>query len=141
LICLNDPRYGAIALQENGTMLRVTVEELRDAVILHCCGRIVRGEETAILCAAVQRHQHNIILDFSQVDDLDAAGVGALIALRAAGIFLRLMNPTPAVREVLKLTRLESILEISEFELSELRDVSASPSILAASAQQRPEAH
>jgi anti-anti-sigma factor len=95
-------------------MLKVTVEELSDAVILHCVGRIVRGEESAILCAAVRRHGRDIILDLSGVEGIDAAGMGALIALQAAGVYLKLSNPTKPVREALRLTKLESVFEIHE---------------------------
>jgi anti-anti-sigma factor len=95
-------------------MLKVTVEELSDAVILHCAGRIVRGEESAILCAAVRRQGRDITLDLSKVEGIDAAGVGALIALQAAGVYLKLSNPTKPVREVLRLTKLESVFEIDE---------------------------
>ena len=98
-------------------MLSVTVEELGNkelskSVILRCAGRIVRGEETRILCAAVSHAGQNIVLDLSKVDALDAAGIGALIALQAAGIYLQLMNPPDAIREVLRVTKLDSVFEI-----------------------------
>ncbi|MGB7641234.1 MAG: STAS domain-containing protein, partial [Terriglobales bacterium] len=87
-------------------------EELGKTVILHCAGRIVRGEETRILCAAVSHAGQNIVLDLSEVDALDAAGIGALIALQAAGIYLQLMNPPSAIREILHVTKLDSVFEI-----------------------------
>jgi anti-anti-sigma regulatory factor len=37
-----------------------------------------------------------------------------LIALQAAGVYLRLLNPTQQVREVLTVTHLDSIFEICE---------------------------
>ena len=97
-------------------MLTVTLENVGDVVILHCIGRIVRGEETAILCSAVQHHGQNVILDLSHVDGIDAAGVGALIALRAAGIYLTLRDPSHPVSEVLRLTQLDTVLEIAPEE-------------------------
>lgn len=100
-------------------MLTVTVENLGGVVILQCLGRIVRGEETAILCAAVQQHERNIILDLTGVDAVDAAGIGLLISLQAAGIYLKLMNPTKQVREILKVTKLDSVFEICEFQSTE----------------------
>ena len=93
-------------------MLRVTVEDLGSNVVLHCTGRIVRGHETAILCGAVRHAGRNITLDLSQVEAIDAAGVGALISLQAAGIYVQLLNPAKAVHEVLKITGLESVFEI-----------------------------
>jgi anti-anti-sigma factor len=95
-------------------MLIVSVENSGGAVILHCHGRIVRGEETAMLCAAAGQNSRNIILDLEDVEALDAAGIGAFIALQAAGIYLQLRNPHGQVLEALKVTRLNSLFDISE---------------------------
>jgi anti-anti-sigma factor len=95
-------------------MLNVTVEDLNDIVVLRCTGRIVRGEETALLCAASQQHGRTVVIDLGRVDAIDAAGIGLLVSLQAAGIYLRLMNPNQNVREMLRLTRLDSIFEICE---------------------------
>lgn len=81
--------------------------------MLRCRGRIVRGEETAILCSAARQDGQNVILDLSEVETIDAAGIGALISLQAAGIYLKIMNPTEQVRETLRITKLESIFEIT----------------------------
>jgi len=97
-------------------VLNVTVQKLGDVAILHCQGRIVRGQETAILCAAVQQHGRDVILDLRKVDAIDAAGVGALVSLQAAGIYLRLMAPSEQVREILSLAKLDSVFEICESE-------------------------
>ena len=93
-------------------MLRITIEDLGNDVILHSAGRIVLGYETAILCAAVRHAGKNITLDLSEVEGIDAAGIGALISLQAAGIYLRLRDPQNAVRAVLKVTGVESVFEI-----------------------------
>lgn len=95
-------------------MLTVTVQDLSEVVILRCLGRIVRGDETAILCPAMQQEGRNIVLDLAQVDAIDDAGIGALVSLQAAGVYLKLVNPIPQVREMLKVTKLDSIFEICE---------------------------
>ncbi len=93
-------------------MLTVTVEKLDEAVVLHCAGRIVRGDETALLCAASRQHGRTVMVDLEKVEAIDAAGIGALISLQAAGIYVQLMNPNERVREVLRVTRVDSIFEI-----------------------------
>ena len=98
-------------------MLKVSVEDSIEAVVLHCQGRLVKGEETALMCAAARRHGKNIVLDLTEVVAIDAAGIGALITLQAAGIYLKLMNPTKPLREILKVTKLESLFEIGESAL------------------------
>src|SRR5216684_6322300 len=103
-----------ISFLENPTMLTVTVKESDGGVVLQCQGRIVRGDETAILCAAVRQKGRNVTLDLTGVDAIDAAGIGSLISLQASGIYLTLLNPAEQVREVLRVTQLESIFEIRE---------------------------
>ena len=103
-----------VSFLENPTMLTVTVKESDNGVVLQCQGRIVRGDETAILCAAVRQKGRNVTLDLTGVDAIDAAGIGSLVSLQASGIYLTLLNPTEQIREVLKVTQLESIFEIRE---------------------------
>lgn len=93
-------------------MLTVTIQNVGNRTVLRCVGRIVQGQETTILCAAVRQLGRDITLDLSGVDAIDAAGVGALVSLQAAGIYLRLMSPSRHVCEILRLTRLDSIFEI-----------------------------
>jgi anti-anti-sigma factor len=95
-------------------MLKLTVEDLGEVVILHCSGRIVRGSETAILCAALKQSGRDLILDLAQVESVDAAGIGVLLSLQAAGIYLKLTDPNEHVREVLKITELDTVFEIAE---------------------------
>jgi anti-anti-sigma factor len=93
-------------------MLNVIIEDSGETVLLRCNGRIVRGDETALLCAAVGQYGRHVILDLSQVDAIDAAGVGALITLQAAGIYPRLMNPNKVIRQLLQVTHLDSVFEL-----------------------------
>jgi anti-anti-sigma factor len=99
--------------------LNVTVESARGVVTVRCQGRLVRGRETALLCAAIQQPGRDIILDLSEVTAIDAAGISALVSLQAAGTYLRLADPSLAVRQVLRLTSLDSLFEISESESTE----------------------
>jgi anti-anti-sigma factor len=93
-------------------MLTINVESTSEVVVLRCSGRIVCGHETALLCSAMQQESRNVVVDLTEVDAVDAAGVGALLSLQAAGVYLKLLNPSPQVREILKVTRLNSIFEI-----------------------------
>jgi anti-anti-sigma factor len=101
-------------------MLNLKVEENEEAVVLHCNGALVRGEETNLLCTAVHHHGKNVILDLSGVTSIDAGGIGALIALQSAGIYLQLENPTKTVREVLRVTGMDSVFEIRDFSATAL---------------------
>src|SRR5882762_8483394 len=104
---------------ENPTMLTVTVKDSDDGVVLQCQGRIVRGDETAILCAAVRQEGRKVTLDLTGVDAIDAAGIGSLVSLQASGIYLTLLNPTEQVREIFRVTQLESVFEIRDSRAAE----------------------
>ena len=93
-------------------MLNILVEEGLDTAIFRCEGSLVLGEEGALLCPALRQRERTILLDLSLVDRIDAAGEGALIALQAAGIYLKIADPSKAVADVLKLTHVDSLFEI-----------------------------
>jgi anti-anti-sigma factor len=93
-------------------MLTVEVKISNNNAILHCHGRIVSGDEHTLLCTALQQRGRNVTLDLSGVEAIDAAGIGALVSLQAAGIYLKLMNPTEHVAETLRLTKLDTVFEI-----------------------------
>lgn len=95
-------------------MFKVMVENVDGQVVLHCEGRLVRGDETKLLCTALRQDRDQFIVDFREVTAVDAAGMGALVSLQAAGVYLTLVDPAPTVREVLSRTKLDSIFEISE---------------------------
>jgi CheY-like chemotaxis protein len=56
------------------------------------------------------------LVDLGDVTAIDAAGLGALISLPAAGSYLRPVDPSETVRRVLRLTNLHSVFGISESE-------------------------
>lgn len=95
-------------------MLKVNLESTSRGLTLRLAGRLIRGSETALLCRAIKRQERQIILDLSGVTAIDAAGMGALVSLQASGKYLILENPNRLVRDALRLTGLDSILEISE---------------------------
>jgi len=111
-------------------MLQISPKHTGDEVILQCQGAIARGEETALLCAAIRNENRNLTLDLAHVDSIDVAGIGALISLQAAGVYLKLLNPTEAVRRVLKATQLDTILEVCDEGLTAIGvSMGVSPSL------------
>jgi len=72
----------------------------------------------ATLCAALPSEVRNIDIDLSQTGYVDCGGVGALIALkncadrRNGAVAIRLLNPTPPVRRMFKLTRMDRVFPI-----------------------------
>lgn len=120
-------------------MLRVQAHKFGDVTILCVQGKIVVGE-IATLCNVVlaQSHVRTVVLDFSRVTRIDAGGLGALLEMRermqSRGISLRLMNASKLVRQVLEITCLSSVFEISP----EVKISGAVPRSLPASAFRAP---
>jgi len=66
--------------------------------------------------SALTDEQKNIEIDLSQTMFVDSCGLGALIALHKAVCErqgqVRLLQPTPPVRQILELTRMHKIFDI-----------------------------
>ncbi|HXW90711.1 MAG TPA: STAS domain-containing protein [Terriglobales bacterium] len=99
-------------------MLRIVVEQSMDSAVVRCSGRLVAGKAVlrlreAVMCLADKRI---VQLDLAGVEAIDAAGLGLLISLhtlgQVVGFKLQVRNPVRRVGELLKLTRLESVLDI-----------------------------
>jgi anti-sigma B factor antagonist len=97
-------------------LLKTSSRIYRDAFILDCHGRIVFGEETALL-----RHQvidllqqsPNVVLNLSNVSFIDSSGVGELIRLLTTASrdqkTIVLAGLTGRVRDVLQITKLATV--------------------------------
>jgi anti-anti-sigma factor len=105
-------------------MFTVTVQELGDASVLCCEGRIVIGDAYSTLCNAVrsQGQTKMLILDLARVDRIDAGGLGVLLSVRewarSGAVGFKLMNVTRNVERILELTNLERV-----FEFCSVRDL------------------
>lgn len=98
-------------------LFRIQPEYIAGATILRCHGPLVHGEPSTMLLHAGEKHStRQLIIDLTGVDDVDASGLGALVGLqkwaRAAGVRIRLLNPSKYLRELLQLTKLERVFDI-----------------------------
>ena len=119
-------------------MLKVHTTKLGNVAVLCLQGRIVRGE-TGVLRRAVlaQVEKSVVVLDLARENTIDAGGLGVLLALReetqSKGIEFRLINVTKLVRQVLEITRLDSVFEVtSEAKVLAARPLGSSALELAA---------
>ena len=99
-------------------MLKVHVKNSGEVAVLHLQGRIVIGETSALRNAVdSQTNVKTIVLDLARVSTIDAKGLSEMLELRqqckAKGIALQLTNVTKLVRQVLKITRLDSVFKIA----------------------------
>jgi anti-sigma B factor antagonist len=100
----------------------INTEQTGDVAVLQCAGRIVRAQALSLLKDAVASlsQLRVVVLDLSEVEMVDAGGLGVLVSLHnwacAKGLQLNLVNPSKLVRQMLELTRLTSVLHISSVE-------------------------
>jgi anti-sigma B factor antagonist len=86
-------------------------------VLAKCAGRIVEGSESSLLQQEVDSlldESPYVVLHLSDIDFIDSSGLGLLVRLlnraRLAGGDLRICAAPPRVKEILRVTRLETIL-------------------------------
>jgi anti-anti-sigma factor len=115
--------------------LQYQVERIDDVAVVRCSGRMVRG-------AALDEFRRKIetldrlrvlVLDLSEIQQLDAGGLGTLLLVRRSTIQkfarLKLVNPPVFFRRMLEATCLSSVFEISSLKdaLSILRPPQCPP--------------
>lgn len=109
-------------------MLEVRVENLGQIVILHIQGHIVAGPEIELLRKSVssETDASAVLLDLKRVSRIDARGLGLLLELReqvqSSGIQFRLMNIGSSIQQILQITCLDSVFEITTEEEIRPRD-------------------
>jgi anti-sigma B factor antagonist len=95
-------------MQIQGDTLRIS--EVKELDVVH--SNDFRDQARAAMTA----DQKNIEVDLSQTMLLDSCGLGMLISLHKTTCnrngTVRLLNPTPGVRQMLELTRMHRIFEI-----------------------------
>jgi len=78
----------------------------------------------------VERARTKIILNLSQVNSMDSAGVGELagayVPVKSKGGDLKFLNPTKKVYDMLKITQLDKVFEVYIDEQTAIRSFSES---------------
>lgn len=120
-------------------MLEYKSRQQGEVTILDLSGRISVGEalafgpESGVILGDVIRElatkgQKRILLNLKDVRYIDSSGLGDLVrsvtSLRRQGGDLKLLNPAPIVLEVLRITRLDRVLEIKDDEVLALQSFS-----------------
>ena len=109
--------------------LKIANRTVDGVVVLALDGRIVLGEETTALRENVKSllaaGQKNILLDLTNVTTIDSSGLGTLVAAhssaRSNGASLRLCNLGSRFNELLQITKLLTVFEVSSNEAEAVR--------------------
>jgi anti-sigma B factor antagonist len=109
--------------------LKITSREVDGVVVLALDGRVVLGEETVALREKVKgllgEGKKKLVLDLKNVTMIDSSGLGSLVAAytsaKSAGATLRLCNLGTRTNELLQMTRLVTVFEVSNTEADAVR--------------------
>jgi anti-anti-sigma factor len=89
-----------------------------DATIIQCAGKLTAGN-TSILRDEVKARipdSKKIVLDFTDLTQLDSLGLGTIVGLyvsaKASGCALILINLSPRIRDIFRITNVWTILEV-----------------------------
>jgi anti-anti-sigma factor len=102
--------------------LQFQVECLQDVAVVNCSGRMVRGVALDQFRRRIEQLERVrvLVLDVSEVDHLDAGGLGTLLLVRRWAIQksakMKLVNPPVFFRRILEATNLTSVFEISSLK-------------------------
>jgi anti-sigma B factor antagonist len=97
--------------------------------IVDITGRIVLGEESAALrdlvCDLLSKGYNKILFNLGEVDYIDSAGLGHLVSaftsVRKQGGELKLLKLTNKVHDVLQITRLYTVFDVTDDEAEALK--------------------
>jgi anti-anti-sigma factor len=102
--------------------LKFQVECLQDVAVVNCSGRMVRGAALDAFRRRIEQLERVrvLVLDVSEVEQLDAGGLGALLQVRRWAMRnsakMKLVNPPVFFRRMLEATHLTSVFEISSLK-------------------------
>ena len=117
------------------------VRQVREITVVDLGGKITLGETIAsgagsgltlheFIRDLLKAGYKDILLNFRDVPYVDSSGIGELFGchttVRSQGGLLKLTNPNERVRNLLHLTRLHSVLEVSEEEATAIQTWSKS---------------
>jgi anti-sigma B factor antagonist len=102
--------------------LKLTNREFNGVAVVELDGRVVLGEETNKLREAVKNlvseGKKKIVLDVKNVTMIDSSGLGALVAAyssaKSAGASLRLASLGAHFNQLLQVTKLLTVFEVSK---------------------------
>jgi len=104
--------------------LKITTREVDGVTVAALDGRIVLGEESNALRekikSLVAEGKKKIVLNMDNITFIDSAGLGTLVALHTtalnAGTTIKLANLTKRVGDLLQVTKLLTVFDVSGSE-------------------------
>jgi anti-sigma B factor antagonist len=112
--------------------LKLNTRDIEGVTVLVLDGRIVLGEETRSLRETVKnlvaQGKKKLVLNVNNVTMIDSSGLGALVAsyssAKSGGASVRLCNLGAHFNQLLQITRLLTVFDVSNSEADAVRSLS-----------------
>ena len=126
---------GTVSAEVDADKMRATTRPAGNSItVLEIRGRIMQGQGNIVLRDAVQdllaRGNTKIILNLSEVEHIDSAGLGELVrshtSLRKAGGQLKLLNPSAKILDMLRMSMLHKVFDVQNDEAGAIKSFSRS---------------
>ena len=106
--------------------MKFKTRQVDGVTVLDLSGRITLGEGSVTLREAVQdqlaKGEKHILLNLANVDYIDSSGIGELVtgftSVKNAGGELKLLHLTKKVHDLLQITKLYTVFDVSDDEAS-----------------------
>jgi anti-sigma B factor antagonist len=114
--------------------LITSTRQVGDVSIVDISGKIVLGEESAALRVVVAdllaKGQKKILLNLAEVSYIDSSGLGHLVStfttVRKQGGELKLLNLNNKVHDLMQITRLYTVFDVSDNEAAAVKSFAQS---------------
>ena len=109
--------------------VKLTTRQIGDVSVVDVAGRITLGEGSSALRDTLRemvgKGQKKILLNLGEVSYIDSSGIGELVSafttVPNGGGQLKLLNLTKRVKDLLQITKLYTVFDVHDSEVSAIR--------------------
>jgi anti-sigma B factor antagonist len=109
--------------------IKTNTRQVSDVTIIDINGRIQLGEESAavreLVCRLLSEGKKKLVLNLAEVNYIDSSGLGTLVSAftsaRRQGGELKLLNLTEHAHDLMQITKLFTIFDISNDEATAVK--------------------
>jgi anti-sigma B factor antagonist len=131
-VFVDDRQIAAIATALKEPMsLAITTRIISGVVILDMSGRLLPSEGTlrVYIRQQLEAGYRSFVLNLTDLPYIDSFGLGELVtmwtSIRSAGGESTLLSPTENIRKLLRITKLDSVFQISADEAGAVRSLTS----------------
>jgi anti-sigma B factor antagonist len=116
---------------------RLTVSQVDQVTVVNAAGRITLGEGSGLMrdkiAELLKAGRSKILLNLGEVSYIDSSGIGELVAAFTSvtnrGGQMKLLNLTKKVEGLLQITKLYTVFEVFDSEVTAIRSFGASSAV------------